>query len=52
MMRFIMPIILIIISVTVFFLFTNGIYTEIGDLNKTVASYDTALNNARSLKEE
>jgi Tfp pilus assembly protein PilO len=49
MMRFIMPIILIGISVVVFFVLTNPIYTDIGSIKAQVASYDDALNNSKAL---
>ena len=49
MMRFIMPIILIGISISIFFVFTNPIYTDIGLIKAQVASYDEALNNSKAL---
>ena len=52
MMRFIMPVILIGISITVFFVFTNPIYSEISKLNAQVASYDEALGNSRKLEDK
>lgn len=50
MMRFIMPIILIVISVLVFFIFTNQIYIDVGVLRTQVASYNTALDNSKTLE--
>lgn len=52
MMRFIMPIILLGISVTVFIIFTNPTYSDIGSLRTEVASYNDALNNSKSLENE
>ena len=50
MMRFIMPIILIGISVTVFFMFSSPFYNNIAQLRATAASYDEALNNSKALE--
>lgn len=50
-MRFILPIILIAISISVFFVFANPIYVEIGNLRAEVASYDEALNNSKKLED-
>ena len=47
-----MPVILIGISITVFFVFTNPIYSEISKLNAQVASYDEALGNSRKLEDK
>ena len=44
-----MPVILIGISVAVFFMLTNPIYTDTGGLRAQVASYDEALNNSKAL---
>src|SRR3989344_6003151 len=52
MMRFIMPIILIAISVTVFFTFTEPLYTDITMLRSTMASYNEALDNSKALESE
>jgi len=52
MARFIMPIILIGISITVFFAFFNPIYNNIGKLRAQVASYDEALKNSKKLENE
>jgi Tfp pilus assembly protein PilO len=51
-MRFIMPIILIGISITVFFMFAQPIYNNIAQLNLQVKSYDEALDNARTYRDE
>ncbi|KKQ07866.1 MAG: hypothetical protein US18_C0006G0012 [Parcubacteria group bacterium GW2011_GWB1_36_5] len=52
MMRFIMPIILIGIGITVFFVFSNPIYNEIAQLRQKVDSYDEALKNSKALENE
>lgn len=52
MTRFILPIILIGIAVTIFFTFTNPIYNSIDGLKATVASYDQALSNSKALEVE
>ncbi|KKR43695.1 MAG: hypothetical protein UU10_C0015G0014 [Parcubacteria group bacterium GW2011_GWF1_40_6] len=52
MMRFIMPIILIAISITLFFVFANPIYNEISVLRGEVASYNEALDNSKALENE
>ncbi len=52
MMRFIMPIILITISITLFFVFANPIYNEISVLRGEVASYNEALDNSKALENE
>lgn len=52
MMRFIMPIILIIISITLFFVFANPLYSEISVLRGEVASYNEALDNSKALENE
>ncbi|OGI46749.1 hypothetical protein A2121_00015 [Candidatus Nomurabacteria bacterium GWB1_40_6] len=51
-MRFIMPIILIAISITLFFVFANPIYNEISVLRGEVASYNEALDNSKALENE
>jgi Tfp pilus assembly protein PilO len=51
-MRFIMPIILIGISLSVFFVFTNPIYNDISLLPAQVASYNEALDNSKALENE
>ena len=52
MMRFIMPIILIGIAISVFFMFTDPLYNEISTLKTQVASYNDALNNSKALENE
>lgn len=52
MTRFILPIILIAIAVSGFFVFTNPIYTKIADLRTQVASYNEALSNSKALENE
>jgi Tfp pilus assembly protein PilO len=51
-MRFIMPIILIGIAISVFFMFTNPIYNDISTLKGQVASYNEALDNSKALENE
>jgi len=52
MMRFVMPIILIGISVTLFFAYTNPINDKISANNTLIASYDEALGNSKTLKSQ
>lgn len=52
MMRFIMPIILAGIAISVFFTFTNPIYNDISTLRAQVASYNDALDNSKMLENE
>lgn len=52
MMRFIMPIVLIGISITVFFTFTDPIYKDVGTLKTEVTSYNDALNNSTMFENE
>jgi Tfp pilus assembly protein PilO len=47
-----MPIILIGISITVFFAFSNPFYNNILQLRAQVASYNEALNNSKALESE
>lgn len=51
-MRFIMPVILIGISIVVFFMFSNPMYNDIGELRARVASYDNALSNSKALENQ
>lgn len=51
-MRFITPIILIAISVAVFFVFTGPLYQQVGELRAQASSYDEALNNSKALENE
>ncbi len=50
MIRFIMPTILIGISVAVFFMFASPIYSQIGDLKTQVDSFNEALDNSKALE--
>jgi hypothetical protein len=52
MMRFILPLIIIGIGVTIFFTFSNPMYVEIGELRAQAASYDEALLNSKALENE
>lgn len=52
MLRFIMPIILIGISGSLFFLFTNPIYNDISTLRTDVESYNDTLDNSKMLENE
>jgi hypothetical protein len=52
MTRFIMPIILIGISISIFFLFANPIYNDISALKIQAASYNDALANSKALENE
>ncbi len=47
-----MPIILIGVSVAIFFTFTNPLYKDINLLRTEVAAYDQALNNSKALENE
>ncbi len=52
MMRFVTPIILIGIAISIFFVFTNPIYTGISELKNEAASYNEALDNSKALENE
>lgn len=52
MTRLIMPIILVGVSIAVFFVLTNPVYNEIIQLRLKVASYDEAMNNSKMLENE
>jgi len=52
MTRFIMPIILIGIATTVFFVFTNPLYNDVSVIKTETASYDEALSNSKVLENE
>ncbi|HBB49784.1 TPA: hypothetical protein DEQ22_02595 [Candidatus Nomurabacteria bacterium] len=52
MTRFIMPVILIGISVAAFFVFTNPLYNDVSALPAQVESYNEALNNSKALENE
>lgn len=51
-MRFITPIILIGMSIGIFFVFTNSIYGDISTLRVQEASYNEALNNSKALENQ
>jgi hypothetical protein len=51
-MRFIMPIVLIGISIAIFFVFTSPIYNGITELRAQSASYNEALGNSKALENE
>jgi Tfp pilus assembly protein PilO len=51
-MRFVMPIVLIGIAVTVFFMFANPLYNDILALKAEVSSYNDALDNSKALENE
>ncbi len=52
MMRLITPLILIIISAAVFFIFATPLWRDIGELRAESASYDQALENSTALENE
>jgi Tfp pilus assembly protein PilO len=52
MQRFIIPVILIGIAVTLFFMLANPIYSDISTLQTQVASYSEALDNSKALESE
>lgn len=52
MLRYIVPIILIVIAGAGFILFTNPIFKDISEIKNEIASYNEALNNAKSLENE
>ncbi len=52
MFNFIIPSILIGVSVAGFFMFTNPLYKDISSLKQNSASYDEALNNSKVLEQE
>ncbi len=52
MIQFLLPIIIIAISITGFLTFTNPIYEEINELKAQSVSYDEALNNSKALDAE
>jgi Tfp pilus assembly protein PilO len=52
MMRYIMPIILLAISVAAFLTFANPTYQSISAVKAKAASYDEALNNSKALEIE
>jgi len=51
-MRFILPIILLILSIASFLVFTNPAYQTVKTLRAQAAQYDTALTNSKKLQEQ
>ncbi|MDP9249370.1 MAG: hypothetical protein M3M85_02600 [bacterium] len=51
-MKFITPIILIVIAIVAFFLLAMPIYGDISTLRTEIASYDEALGNSKALENE
>src|SRR3972149_11708206 len=49
-MKYILPAILILASLGLFFLFINPTYPEVKDLKAKVDSYNEALNNSKKLQ--
>ena len=52
MTRFVMPVILIGISITIFFVFTSPLYNDVSARPAEVDSYNEALNNSKALENE
>ncbi|OGI58055.1 hypothetical protein A3C60_02345 [Candidatus Nomurabacteria bacterium RIFCSPHIGHO2_02_FULL_37_45] len=52
MIRFILPLALIGITISVFFVFTDPMYKDIAQLRTQLASYNEALNNSKMLENE
>ncbi len=52
MTRFLIPVILIGISVALFFTYTNPLYGEISQLREQMDSYNHALDNSKALENE
>jgi hypothetical protein len=52
MSRFIVPIILTAVSISIFFVFANPIYNDISALKAQAASYNEALGNSKALENE
>ncbi len=52
MTRFLMPVVMLGIAVTIFLTFTNPIYSDISVLQGKVASYNDALDNSKQLENE
>lgn len=52
MFKFILPIILIGLSITIFFTFTNPFYQDISLLRLESSAYNTALGNSKTLESE
>jgi Tfp pilus assembly protein PilO len=51
-MKFIMPVILILIAISGFFLFANPLLSSISELNAKAAAYNDALGNSKMLENE
>jgi Tfp pilus assembly protein PilO len=51
-MRFVIPLILIAITVAIFLTFTSPMYGEVGTLRTQAASYNEALSNSNTLEKE
>ncbi len=52
MFNFIVPSILIGVSIAGFFMFTNPIYKDIASMRQESSNYNEALNNSKALKEQ
>src|SRR3989338_4311487 len=52
MTRFILPIILVAITIGIFFTFTKSLYQNIQDLRAQQVSYNEALTNSKALENE
>lgn len=52
MMRFIMPLILITLAGSLFFIFTNPLFNDVSMLRAEVSSYSEALDNSKALENE
>lgn len=52
MLRIIIPVILISLSIALFFTFTNPLYNDVKALRQEVGSYNEALNNSKALENE
>jgi Tfp pilus assembly protein PilO len=52
MTRFILPILIIVVALTGFFMFTNPLYKDISALKEKSSSFDEALNNSKALENE
>lgn len=51
-MRFVIPIILIGMTITGFFMFVSPAYTKVNELKVVATSYDEALTNSKALEEQ
>src|ERR1035437_8913014 len=50
MMRFIMPIILVGIAISLFFMFANPLFNDIGTIKTSMTTYNEALDNSKALE--